>query len=29
MTVYGGTTDDSLDGTKGGGNGTIFAIPVP
>jgi uncharacterized repeat protein (TIGR03803 family) len=29
MTVYGGTSDDSLDGTKGGGNGTIFAIPVP
>ncbi len=29
MTVYGGTTDDSLDGTKGAGNGTIFAIPVP
>jgi len=29
MTVYGGTTDDSLDGTKGAGNGTIFAIPAP
>ncbi|HET9394263.1 MAG TPA: choice-of-anchor tandem repeat GloVer-containing protein [Candidatus Rubrimentiphilum sp.] len=29
MTVYGGTTDDSVDGTKGGGNGTIFAIPTP
>lgn len=29
MTVYGGTSDDSLDGSKGAGNGTIFAIPVP
>ncbi len=29
MTVYGETTDDALDGTKGAGNGTIFAIPVP